>query len=118
MAFDSKTKIIFPIILVALSTIIALSIAELCLRLSKIGYGNAPQESHSIFHHVHPAEYRFVSYTPAGEYGGHEVYYDKDRLVSNPNRNDLSGDFIWSRTRIRAPSIPKTRNCYLSDMAH
>jgi|GEM_PF-987808 lysophospholipase L1-like esterase len=85
MAFDIKRRIIFPVILLALSTVIALSIAEISLRVLKIGYGNAPQESHPIFHHVHPAEYRFLSYNPTGEYGGHEIYYDADRLVANPS---------------------------------
>ncbi len=85
MAFDIKRRIIFPIILLIFSTAIALSIAEISLRALKIGYGNSPQESHRIFHHVHPAEYRFLSYTPTGEYGGHEIYYDADRLVANPS---------------------------------
>lgn len=87
MAIDIKKQIIFPIILVTLGTIVALLIAEFFLRALKIGYGNSPLESHSILHHVHPAGYRFLSYTPTGEYGGHEVYYDKDRLSANPNRN-------------------------------
>lgn len=85
MAFDVKKRIAIPIILTILSTTFALTITELSLRALKIGYGNAPQESHSIFHHVHPAEYRFVSHIPTGEYGGHEIYYDEERLVANPN---------------------------------
>ena len=85
MAFDIKKRIIFPVILLTLSTVVALSIAEISLRVLKIGYGNAPQESDPIFHHVHPAEYRFLSYNPTGEYGGYEIYYDADRLAANPS---------------------------------
>lgn len=85
MKLDVKRRAIFPTILLVVSTLFALIIAELSLRALGIGYGNAPQESHKIFHHVHPAEYRFVSHTPNGEYGGHEIYYDSERLVSNPN---------------------------------
>lgn len=85
MAFDVTKRIIFPIILLILSTIFTLTIAELSLRALRIGYGNAPLELHSIFHHVHPEEYRFVSHTPTGEYGGHETYYDAERLVANPS---------------------------------
>lgn len=92
MAFDIKRRIIFPVILLALSTVIALSIAEISLRVLKIGYGNAPQESHPIFHHVHPAEYRFLSYNPTGEYGGHEIYYDADRLVANPDAHEKNAN--------------------------
>ena len=85
MSFDVKKRIIFPLILLIFSTVIALSIAEIALRVLKIGYGNAPQISHPIFHHVHPAEYRFISHVPTGEYGGHDIYYNEDRLVDNPN---------------------------------
>lgn len=84
MVFNVKKKIIFPVTLVILSTTFALIVAELSLRALKMGYGNAPLEPNSIFHHVHPADYRFVSHTPSGEYGGHEIYYDAERLVANP----------------------------------
>ena len=83
--FLCKKKIIFPAILLILSTVIALSIAEVALRILNIGYGSAPQESHPVFHHVHPSEYRFLSHIPSGEYGNDEIYYDADRLVSNPD---------------------------------
>ena len=85
MAFDIKKKLIFSTILLIFSTVVALSIAEISFRVLKKGYGNAPHESHRIFHHVHPAEYRFLSHTPTGEYGGYEIYYDADRLVANPS---------------------------------
>ena len=88
MAIDIKKRIVFPIIVFTISTLIALSIAEISLRILKIGYGNSPEESHPIFHHVHPAEYRFLSHNPTGEYGGHEIYYDADRLVANPSETN------------------------------
>ncbi|MFC1452133.1 SGNH/GDSL hydrolase family protein [Verrucomicrobiota bacterium] len=92
MAFDVRRRMISPIILLLLSTTFALTVVELSLRASGIGYGNAPQEPHSIFHHVHPANYRFVSHTPTGEYGGHDIYYDGDRLVANPSLTHAEND--------------------------
>lgn len=90
MLIDMKQKVIFPIILLVLSTIVALLIGELTLRILKIGYGESPQNPHNVYHHVHPEEYRFVSYTPNAEYGGHEIYYNKEGLVSNPNSNIIN----------------------------
>ena len=84
MNIDIKKKIIFPLILLILSTLIALFMAEITLRILGVGYGNSPQESDPVFHHVHPAEYHFTSHIPTGEYGGHNIYYDADRLVANP----------------------------------
>jgi len=85
--FDLRTKVVFPILSLVVSSTIVLSIAELSLRVLNIGYGNAPEESHEIFHHVHPANYRFLSHTQTGEYGGHEVYYNPERLVANPEQH-------------------------------
>ena len=45
-----------------------------------------------VFHHVHPADYRFQSHTPSREFGGHEIYYDADRLVANPHVTDTQRD--------------------------
>ncbi len=92
MTFDVKRMIIFPIILLVLITTAVLSIAEFSLRVFNIGYGNAPHETHSVFHHVHPKEYRFLSHIPTGEYGGHEIYYDADRLVANPSITHANSD--------------------------
>jgi len=75
---------VLSIILLCMSVVFALFIAEIILRILGIGYGNVPQEAHPVFHHVHPREYRFLSHIPSGEYGGHEVYYNKNRLIANP----------------------------------
>ena len=51
---------------------------EVMLRWAGIGYGHSPLEASRRLHHVHPASYSFVSYDPAGEFGGHMVSYDAD----------------------------------------
>lgn len=40
--------------------------------------------SSPVLHHAHPQNYRFVSYHPSGEYGGHVVYFDEDGLRADP----------------------------------
>ncbi len=78
---------------VCFGLLVAFGLGEIILRLMAIGYGNAPLVSDPYLHHVHPLNYRFVSHTPSGEYGGHEVYYDEQGRVSNPvvsDRNDAS----------------------------
>ena len=81
---------VYPALLVFFSTILAVIVMEIILRILNIGFGNAPLESHEIFHHVHPSNYRFISHTPTGEYGGHEIYYDQNRLITNPEGSSLS----------------------------
>ena len=49
---------------------------ELFLRISGVGYGNAPLERSQTYHHVHPSNYQFLMHDPNGEYGGYHVYYD------------------------------------------
>jgi hypothetical protein len=70
----------------------AFAIAETALRIMGIGYGYAPLESDPVLHHVHPADYYYIAYTPTGEFGGFEIYYDRTRLVADPaakdNRNE------------------------------
>jgi len=58
------------------SLIFALILAELLLRVMGVGYGNSPLESHPRLHHLHPANYSYVVHDPAGEYGGHQIYFD------------------------------------------
>jgi len=60
------------------SLIFALLLAEMCLRILGIGYGNSPLESSSRLHHLHPANYAYFVHDPAGEYGGYSIYFDKD----------------------------------------
>ena len=79
----TKKKILI-VISIIIGIAISLFISELVLRLLGKGYGSAPLESDSVFHHVHPSSYSYTVHTPSNEYGGYEVYYDKDRLVSNP----------------------------------
>ena len=56
------------------------------MRIFGVGYGTVHMASSPTFHHVYPKNYRFVSYHPSGEYGGHVVYYDEDSLRAAPQR--------------------------------
>ena len=95
-----KKRIIARIALVIISTVVALLVAECSLRLLKTGYGNLPQESDKIFHHVHPSEYKFVYYNPRYKYGGHKVYYDENGLIADPNRAYSKRDTSTSAHRV------------------
>lgn len=57
-----------------------LSIIEIILRIFSLGYGSAPLERDEIFHHIHPKNYQYLVYDPLGEFGGHYVFYDSNRL--------------------------------------
>ena len=59
------------------SILFLLVFAEFILRLVGIGYGNAPMEVNQRLHHLHPKNYEFTSYHPAGEYKEHKIYYDE-----------------------------------------
>ncbi|MEW6600876.1 MAG: SGNH/GDSL hydrolase family protein [Nitrospirota bacterium] len=87
-----KPRFLFPIAAITLSFLTAFVFVEVALRIAGLGYGSAPLESDPAFHHVHPANYRFVVHTPDGEYGGHTVYYDKDRLISETGRKQTAED--------------------------
>lgn len=60
-------------------------LAELGLRLAGLGYGSTPFEPHPILHHVNPPQYRFLSYSPKGEFGGFPVEFDAEgcRVLSD-----------------------------------
>ncbi len=62
--------------IILFSIFIALLITEFFLRIFNIGYGNAPLENSSKYHHVHPTNYNFLMHDPNAEYGGHYIYYD------------------------------------------
>lgn len=47
------------ILTVIFSTLIVLVIAEIFLRILGVGYGNAPLERSSTYHHLHPSDYQF-----------------------------------------------------------
>ena len=84
MALSFGRSFVFGLVSIALGLLLALLICEVILRLLGIGYGNAPLVSDPVLHHVHPVNYRFVSHTPSNEYGGHEIYYDGQGLVTDP----------------------------------
>ena len=62
---------------VLISILILLVAAEFFLRLVGIGYGNAPMEANQRLDHLHPKDYEFTAYHPAGEYEEHKIYYDE-----------------------------------------
>ena len=80
-----KRKYIFSVTTIIIVLTISFILLEIILRIAGLGYGNAPLESDPIFHHVHPANYRFVVHTPDNEYGGHTVYYNSARQITNPD---------------------------------
>ena len=59
------------------SILFSVVFAEFILRLAGIGYGNSPIEVNQRLDHLHPKNYEFISYHPAGEYREHKIYYDE-----------------------------------------
>lgn len=85
--------------LILVSVLVACLVGEIMLRLAGIGYGNAPIEASHRLHHVHPASYRFISYDPAGEFGGHEIVYDAEgyRVDERPHPRTLPSSAASNR---------------------
>lgn len=75
---EFSRPVLFAVISIVLGCTLALSLAEVTLRVLDIGYGSAPLESDPVLHHVHPKRYSFLVHTPNGEYGGFHVYYDDE----------------------------------------
>ena len=55
--------------------------AELALRVANMGFGNSPMEPDPFLHHVHPRNYQFVQQHPSGELGGFQIEYDEEGRV-------------------------------------
>ena len=70
------------------SVVCALLVVEAGLRVADIGYLNAPSVSSPALHHVHPLDYRFRSYDPGGEFGGHIIRFAADGAVVDPITGD------------------------------
>lgn len=66
------------------SVLVAAIVVEVSLRILGIGYGSVHMASSAVLHHVHPRDYRFVSYHQSREYGGHVVYYDEAGRRADP----------------------------------
>ena len=75
----------FRSIAITFSFAVSVIVCEIVMQLVRVGYGSAPLEFDPILHHRHPPEYKFVSHTPSGEYGGHIVYYDSDGCSADPD---------------------------------
>jgi hypothetical protein len=82
----------------ALILLILLVIVELILRAADVGsYGTAPMNPDSVYHHVHPRDYRFVNYSLNNDYGAVTVTYD-DQGRRSPDRG-------WPANLEEKPSI-------------
>lgn len=77
-----KRRKLFGFLSVALGIVVPLVAAEIALRVLGIGYGGARVDSDPVFHHVHPKNYSFVSFSPVGEWNGGRYYFDEDGLVA------------------------------------
>lgn len=86
-----KNHIISSIILI-ISTVLSLFLAEGVLRLLGVGYGNGPIDPDPVLHHANPKDYQFMVHTPSKEYGGHIIYYDHDGYRFNPNNSKAKLD--------------------------
>ena len=100
------------LILILISTLFTFFLVEMFLRFAGIGYGNSPIEANSQTHHLHPKNYEFLVYSPGGEYGGFEVYYnEKGYRVKSKNlstekdksfqRIAFFGDSFTEATQVR-----------------
>ncbi len=64
--------------LVFVAVLVGCLLGEVGLRLAGLGFGFAPIEASRRLHHVHPTDYRFVMYSPQGEFPSHDVVYDAE----------------------------------------
>lgn len=87
-----KKKFAFYSLTICLAVFVCVTVAEVTLRLFGIGYGTAPLESDPYLHHVRPRNYSYRVHTPSGEYGGHEVHYNMERIRADPALISDSGD--------------------------
>ncbi len=64
--------------------LVLLLLVELALRLLDLGYGSHPWEPDPVFHHAHPRNYCYRSYTPTGDYGGFQVCFNALGKIEDP----------------------------------
>ena len=62
---------------VGISLLVSLIIAEVVLRLLRLGYNNAPLNPSATRHHEHPANYRFSAYSLKDEWEGFSIRTDR-----------------------------------------
>ena len=76
--------------------LLLLIVLEFTFRLLGFGYENAPLENNSYLHHKNPENYSFKCYTPNGEYGGHNIYFDSIGRRTNQTKQINSGnEDVW-----------------------
>jgi hypothetical protein len=63
---------------VSLSIVALLAITEVALRILGIGYGNPTGNGHPIFHHWHPASYKWHAWGPHNQWGGFDLEFNTD----------------------------------------
>jgi len=76
-----RKRTAFSLLSILFGVILGLWAVEISLRFLDLGYRNRPLEPDPVLHHVHPKSYSFRSH-----FGGHEVFYDQNGLVSDPER--------------------------------
>ena len=66
---------------------------EIVLQVANYGsFGSAPLNPDPVFHHVHPTDYQFKSYSSVHDFEPVNIYYDRDGLIRAPyfrNKKDL-----------------------------
>lgn len=74
-------KILYRLVAIGLSLLIAVALTEVVLRAMNMGFGNSPMEPDQVLHHVHPTNYSFIQQHPSGELGGFEIEYNSEGRV-------------------------------------
>lgn len=72
---------LFRLAACGLSTGLVLLAAELALRFGGLGYGSSPLEGHPVLHHWNPSNYRMRVHGPRGQYGGFDVYFNRQGMA-------------------------------------
>ena len=73
----NKNQEKYNYITLLISIIFSLVSSEICLRILKLGYNNAPLNPSNTSHHEHPYNFKFTSYSPQGEWDNFLIEYDE-----------------------------------------
>lgn len=69
------------------SLILSGVVIELTLRIFNLDYANIPLDRDSVYHHVHPKNHSFTSFSGHGDYGGFTVHFDSNGFITNPDKS-------------------------------
>ena len=73
---NKKRESTYNILTLIISILLSLSAVEIYLRISKLGYNNAPLNPSSISHHEHPNNFEFNSYSKQKEWNNIIIKFD------------------------------------------